>query len=142
MIPLVENEVSYGDTVAKWWTALQPVERLTDTVSAEGLSLRRLKILDAKSWEPLAKGGKNGFFIFVMVLSWWAIHLDGRKSIEFDAMLGDAVWAIKEAVDALQVTKKRSVEEDGEEDSDEVGGDSGKAGTSASGRASKRQKSC
>lgn len=59
----------------KWWTSLQPDERVYNPESLT--NTRPSKEMD---WEKLEKPGRNGFLLVMLQLTWWGTF-SGNKAV-------------------------------------------------------------
>jgi len=94
--------VSIADTTAYvkawigWWTACQLTGRAT--VSWPFVC----EPLDSTQWVRLLNGGRNGIFLFVMALSWWAASPDwAASSPSLTEAVADVKWVLRQLVDTL-----------------------------------------
>ena len=72
----------------------------------------------AYDWSELTKGGRNGFFLLLLALSWWykLLRTDNEKA-SFKEAVVDTTWVLDQVVRGLRTgsisTKKRKEIEDG-----------------------------
>ena len=95
-MPMIESVEEYGDQWVKWWTAAQPEWR-----RAEGWPFPRDDDTDVGDWGQLFAGGKDGLFIVVMSLSWWAHTRDPDVDSGIDDAVHDVSWVIKHLITSL-----------------------------------------
>jgi hypothetical protein len=73
----------------EWWKALQPPNR---DMSSGWPPPRDLS--DDTDWSSLSHTGRNGVFLVMMSLSWWAHHATSPALVaEFDNVVEDVNWA-------------------------------------------------
>ncbi|KAI0047217.1 hypothetical protein FA95DRAFT_1473861, partial [Auriscalpium vulgare] len=66
--PDIKSLAEYGNTWLSWWISMQPEWRVGDGC----WPLERAEGEETYSdWEALCRGGRTGFFVVVMSLSWW-----------------------------------------------------------------------
>ena len=92
-MPVVVDSNSYGDEWVKWWKAAQPKERDT-----EQWPFPRNVNGDA-GWHRFPAIGKDGIFVAVMALSWWASAARSPSEITFfEEAVTDLHWVIQELI--------------------------------------------
>ena len=90
-IPVIVDANSYGTEWVKWWKAAQPKER-----DAEQWPFPRSVNGDA-GWHRFPAIGKDGIFVAVMALSWWASAIKSPNEITFfEEAVTDLHWVIQE----------------------------------------------
>lgn len=100
--------------VQGWWTALQPVERVSD-----GGVLQR-QVSEDIDWSFVAKSGPNGFFIFMMTLAWWAKSANTPALLaEFDSFIEDVNWVLSMVLKVMPGTSGKRPHLDDEDDEDQ-----------------------
>ena len=87
---------AFSETLKAWWHEMQPDER------GEQGQDRPAATIPSASWTPLAKSGRNGFFLVVLSLFWWRHAID--KKLDGDArtvsyqhwekVLDDVLWVL------------------------------------------------
>ena len=90
------DTAGYAEAWVEWWTGSQPPGRAAATwpFSHEPLS--------SVQWGRLLNGGKNGTFLFVMALSWWAKALGPTtSSSNFTEAVTDIEWVLRQLTDIL-----------------------------------------
>lgn len=106
------NASEFGVAWHVWWKLMQPEWRRRD----QDLLLNR-DVPSGETWEILARGGSNGFFLVVICLSWWFQGFQSTEPTdEFWSSVNDVTWVLNEMTKALpsvSVGQKRpGVEED------------------------------
>lgn len=92
-VPVVVDARTYGTEWVKWWMASQPKERDT-----QQWPLPRNPNGDV-DWCRFPANGKDGLFIAVMALSWWAPAVQSPDDIAFfEAALTDLHWVVQELI--------------------------------------------
>lgn len=101
--------------VRAWWAALQPAE----WVGPDGEILER-NISEDTNWSVLARSSKNGFFMFMIVLSWWAnAATTPALSVEFHNFVEDVNWVLGMLLVSQLSGKRRRMDDDDEVDDDD-----------------------
>ena len=92
-LPAVVNAYAYGSEWVKWWTAAQPQER-----DSQQWPFSRDSIGGA-DWRKFPANGKDGIFLAVMALSWWATAVRSINEIAFyEEAVTDLHWVIEELI--------------------------------------------
>ena len=75
-----------------WWRSVQPIERGED-------GTRRVEGLPPSAWEKVRVPSKNGFYLFLVGLTWWrkAIHASSEPPAPelvnaWQAFVEDIAW--------------------------------------------------
>lgn len=90
-VPVITDAYHYGTRWAKWWMAAQPQER-----DVQQWPPPRNAISDA-GWHRFPAHGKDGLFIAVMALAWWAPAVQSLDEIAFfEQGVTDLHWVIQE----------------------------------------------
>ncbi|KAI0693056.1 hypothetical protein C8T65DRAFT_539654, partial [Cerioporus squamosus] len=66
--PKIKSLPAFVQQFYKWWTRLQPSERLDPE---EPWPLLKIAPADEGSWSNVRCGGCNSLFMAIMCLSWW-----------------------------------------------------------------------
>lgn len=92
-MPVVLDPHTYGTEWVKWWTAAQPQERDTK----EWPFARNTD--HSIDWRRFPANGKDGIFIAIMALSWWALALRSPDELAlFEEAATDIHWVIQELI--------------------------------------------
>jgi hypothetical protein len=92
-VPTVISAHVYGTEWVKWWTAAQPRERKTQQWP---LSMDSTSDI---SWSKFPANGKDGIFLAVMGLSWWAAAVRSLDEVVFfEQAVTDLHWVVQELV--------------------------------------------
>ena len=92
-MPLVSDARAYGSEWVKWWTAAQPKERNVQ----EWPFIRNAET--TIDWRRFPANGKDGMFIAIMALSWWALALRSSVEVElFEEAVTDVLWVVQELI--------------------------------------------
>jgi hypothetical protein len=89
-VPTVISAPVYGTEWVKWWTTAQPRERKTQQwpFSMDGTNI---------SWSKFPANGKDGIFLAVMGLSWWATAVRSSDEVVFfEQAVTDLHWVVQE----------------------------------------------
>lgn len=62
------NPTKFGDDLLKWWDALQPPARKSE-------SSRDPASIPFDQWDSIRVQGKNGFYLVLMGLLWWGLEI-------------------------------------------------------------------
>jgi hypothetical protein len=93
-VPVVTDAYAYGIEWVNWWRASQPKERNT-----KEWPFPRNASIDA-GWDRFPATGKDGIFIAIMALSWWANAVRSPNEISFfEEAVTDLHWVIGELID-------------------------------------------
>ena len=93
----VSDTVAFGAAWIAWWVGCQPVARSPN--SRWPLPQAELQHSD---WGKMLHGGKNGIFLFVMALLWWANGIDSAQPpSDFCSAVTDLEWVLKELHNCL-----------------------------------------
>ena len=92
-MPVIADTRTYGTMWVKWWTAAQPKER----------DIRQWPFPrnpdDKINWRRFPANGKDGLFITIMALSWWALAVQSPDEIVlFEEAVVNINWVIQEVI--------------------------------------------
>lgn len=92
-VPVVNDAHAYGTQWVKWWMTAQPKER-----NAQKWPFSR----DANAsigWGKFPANGKDGMFVAVMAMSWWATSVRSPEEVLFfEEAVADIHWVIQELI--------------------------------------------
>ena len=92
-VPTVVSARAYGDEWVKWWTAAQPQERET-----QQWPFSRDSISDI-GWGKFPANGKDGIYLTIMGLSWWASVIWTSNEVAFfEKAVIDLRWVVRELI--------------------------------------------
>jgi hypothetical protein len=92
-VPVVLDASSYGSKWVQWWTESQPQAR---DVRAWPFPKEPI---DDTSWWKFPAHGRNGLFLAVMAISWWAPAVKLASDIAyFEEAVDDLHWVIRELI--------------------------------------------
>jgi len=92
----IADTAAYAEAWMGWWTDCQPAGR----AMASWPFAREL--FSSTQWGRLLNGGKNGIFLFIMALSWWAKSLGlAGSSPDLIGAVADVEWVLHQLLDAL-----------------------------------------
>jgi hypothetical protein len=92
-VPVVTDASTYGTQWVKWWASTQPSERNT-----QQWPFPKVSISDA-CWSRFPSNGKDGIFMLVMALSFWAPAVQSPNEIAFfEEAVTDLHWVIQELI--------------------------------------------
>ena len=92
-VPTIVDAHIYGSEWVEWWTAAQPQERET-----RQWPFSRETIGDM-GWSKFPANGKDGIFLAVMGLSWWAPAIQSLdEAASFEEAVTDLDWVVQELV--------------------------------------------
>ncbi|KAI0039071.1 hypothetical protein FA95DRAFT_1458674, partial [Auriscalpium vulgare] len=84
---VIEDVAEFADSWRSWWTHLQPEWRAGDW------PLRRTGAREDEDWMELRKGGRNGFEMILVSMSWWFSAAEpGTERNEWESALEDVNW--------------------------------------------------
>ncbi|KAI0054696.1 hypothetical protein BV25DRAFT_1816697, partial [Artomyces pyxidatus] len=93
----------------KWWIALQPEWRGDDW------PLSRTGATGEETWEETLKGGRNGFEMILVSLSWWgAVAKTEKQKREWELAVEDVQWVAEQMLTHLGNEASISHKRDGE----------------------------
>ena len=93
----ISETVAFGAAWIAWWVGCQPAARSPN--SRWPLPQAELQHSD---WGKMLHGGKNGIFLFIMALSWWANGIDSAQPpSDFCSAVADLEWVLKELHNCL-----------------------------------------
>jgi hypothetical protein len=96
-----------------WWRSLQPECRLLE----DGTLGQDVPDTN-EAWEKVCRGGRNGFVIIVLTLSWWITAFDGKVEDEdLLCAVADVTWVLGCMVQSLKASggEKRGLEEENDD---------------------------
>jgi hypothetical protein len=88
-MPEIKSIQVFEDKWLKWWARCQPKWRKTERWPFPQDDA------DVGDWERLPLGGKDGLFIVVMSLGWWAHARDPAVDSKLDDAIDDVSWVTK-----------------------------------------------
>ena len=92
-MPIIASARTYGTEWVKWWTTAQPQERDT-----QQWPFSRDPLEDV-CWHWFPANGKDGIFLAVMALSWWASTVRSSDEVGFfEEAVADLHWVIQELI--------------------------------------------
>jgi hypothetical protein len=113
LCPQIKRPSAFGATWKEWWVKSQPPWRECEAL---------IKVLPADAdWEPISRGGANGFGLVVMALSWWIQSAKGDEELDVDlrSAIDDVYWVVLQLTHvgtvALVDGEKRAREDDADE---------------------------
>ena len=90
------DTAGYAEAWMGWWIGSQPPGRAAAT-----WPFSREPLLSIQ-WGRLLNGGKNGIFLFVMALSWWAKSLGPTTSSpDLTGAVADVEWVLRQLTNVL-----------------------------------------
>ncbi|EMD36175.1 hypothetical protein CERSUDRAFT_74219 [Gelatoporia subvermispora B] len=89
--PLVDDLAGFKTRMLSWWKSLQPAER--------GGDLERPSTeIPADSWTAMRRHGKQGIYLVIKGLQWWAWELDKQDDPQlledWEFMVSDVAWVL------------------------------------------------
>ena len=92
-VPIIASARTYGTEWVKWWTTAQPQERDT-----QQWPFSRDPLEDV-CWRQFPANGKDGIFLAVMALSWWASTVRSSDEVGFfEEAVANLHWVIQELI--------------------------------------------
>jgi len=79
-IPTISDPHEFGIAIVKWWHAMQPDARKSDTELPNSLYS-----LDADAWSPLLRAGPNGLVSVLTLVVWWGHALQAHTRWQEDS---------------------------------------------------------
>ena len=99
-VPTIINADTYGTEWVAWWTAAQPQERNTQQWSFPKDTSGGI------GWQRFPANGKDGIFLAVMALSWWASAIRSSNEIVlFEEAVTDLHWVVQELIQVKTVNQ-------------------------------------
>ena len=95
-MPEIESVQEFEDVWVEWWSAAQPEWR--DTAS---WPFSTDEIIAGDWGTALSSGGKDGLFLIVMSLRWWAHARTEATDSKLDAAISNVCWVMKNLVASL-----------------------------------------
>lgn len=95
-IPVISSIDEFEARWIQWWSAAQP----------KGRDVGRWPFSQGEitgDWGKLLSGGKDGLFLIVMSLGWWAHAWDPMVNSKLDAAISDVSWVTKELITSLSM---------------------------------------
>ncbi|TDL13675.1 hypothetical protein BD410DRAFT_689528, partial [Rickenella mellea] len=68
VLPEINDVADFATHWRKWWTLLQPAERVSSTSMEWPLPRPMTANID---WSRTRRGGRNGLLIVILTLVWW-----------------------------------------------------------------------
>jgi hypothetical protein len=108
-IPLIADSAELGIAIVKWWHAMQPDFRKSD----KDMPSPTYVASDGSLWDPLRKGGPNGFVSIMTLVVWWGRALADRPFYEEDStarwreMIVDMTQCLLAIISTTTVAQKR-----------------------------------
>ena len=103
--PLKLNDnPGFSSQFLMWWRSLQPTWRLLGEFNQP---LIRSETIPEDGWNDLCKGGKNGIFLVILCMAWWAdflvpaVDAFGASGTLTD-MLDDLYWVMQKVVGKIK----------------------------------------
>lgn len=94
-MPKIASIENFEDLWVQWWAAAQPEWRDTKNWPFSQYEI-------SGDWgTKLSGGGKDGIFLVVMSIGWWAHAQDRAMDSKLDAAIGDVSWVIQQLVTSL-----------------------------------------
>jgi hypothetical protein len=84
---------NYGDRFMEWWKTMLPSWQSTNSQVSLLLSH---DVPSSETWQVLKKGGRSGFNVVVMGLSWWVIAQHGEGEGKVWSIVNDLMWVLQE----------------------------------------------
>ena len=92
---MIESVQTYEDEWVQWWTKAQPDWRSVETW------LFPKDDPGTEDWGSLFSSGKDGLYIVVMSLSWWAHALDPAVDSKIYDAVSDVSWVMEQLIISL-----------------------------------------
>ena len=88
----IPDATAFGASWIAWWIDCQPASRSSNAGwPAPQVELQR------PDWGKMLYGGKNGLFLFVMAISWWANVVDPTQPLpDFSHAATDLKWVLEQ----------------------------------------------
>jgi hypothetical protein len=117
--PPVDKASKFGATWKAWRKTLQPEWRLPNNEAHQWPLVRDLPL--NKQWEKLVKGGKNGFALVLLSLTWWMMREkdESRKTVESSSACVDVQWMLEQMVQMLHAQREQGGEGEDEGEGEE-----------------------
>lgn len=92
---MIKSIQTYEDKWVKWWTEAQPKWRNTRNWPFPQDDV------GTGDWDDLFLGGKDGLYIVVMSLSWWAHARDPVVDSKVEDAISDVCWVMGHLITSL-----------------------------------------
>ena len=92
---MIESVQMYEDEWVQWWTKAQPDWRSIETWPFPKDDP------GTEDWGSLFSSGKDGLYIVVMSLSWWAHALDPAVDFKIYDAVSDVSWVMEQLIISL-----------------------------------------
>ena len=93
----IPNISAFGASWIAWWIDCQPAIRSSNS----GWPLPQVE-LQSSEWGKMLYGGKNGLFLFVMAMSWWANSIDPTQPPpDFCQAIADLKWVLEQLTNCI-----------------------------------------
>jgi len=115
-IPPISDPHEFGIAIVKWWNAMQPELRKSET----GMP-KPIYTINAEAWGPLLRSGPNGLVSVLTLVVWWGHALEARSRWQEDSgplwteMVEDLLKSFECLKSVSQLGKKRKVVTSGKE---------------------------
>lgn len=85
------DTTAFGAAWIAWWIDCQPPARSSSSWPLPQIELQH------SDWGKMLYGGRNGIFMFVMAMSWWANRIDPTQPPpDFSSALADLRWVLEQ----------------------------------------------
>jgi hypothetical protein len=117
--PPVDKASEFGATWKAWWKTLQPEWRIPDDDAHPWPLVRDLP--QNERWQKLVKGGRNGFVLVLLSLTWWMMREkdESRKTVESSSAFADVHWALEQMIQVLRAQHEQGREGEDEREDEE-----------------------
>ena len=92
---MIKSVQTYEDEWVQWWTKAQPDWRSVETWPCPKDDP------GTEDWGSLFSSGKDGLYIVVMSLSWWAHALDPAVDSKIYDAVSDVSWVMEQLIISL-----------------------------------------
>ena len=93
-MPKITSIDQFEDQWVQWWSAAQPEWRDTGHWPFAHGEV-------AGDWGKLSSGGKDGLFLVMMALGWWAHARDPAVGSQLDSAISDVSWVMLKLITSL-----------------------------------------
>ena len=101
--PNITDVKAYDEQWWLWWHALQPEWRTVETV--------RFRRSPTGNFDTLVRPGKNGMFLVLLSLCWWADALDTpTDDVSWCGAMNDVLWVLFQLAQSEEREGKRPLE--------------------------------
>ena len=116
--PPVDKASEFGATWKAWWKILQPEWQIPDDTHPWPL-VRDLP--PNERWQKLVKGGRNGFVLVLLSLTWWMMREkdESRKTVESSSAFTDVQWVLEQMIQVLRAQHEQGREGEDEREDEE-----------------------